>query len=165
MPITSTARNGACLYQTSIVDLSERKRAEEALRTKEAELKAVINRTPFMLTRCSRDLHYRFVSRAYAEMLDRAPEEIVPGKPLFFATAFPLGGYGLGIGTSQAAAHVTGSLALVLQLQRDLSFNNVLALLQHTANSDGVPSDWEGAGVIDAERIVDVLKGALKKNN
>ena len=27
----------------------------------------------------------------------RAPEEIVPGKPLFFATAFPLAGYGLGI--------------------------------------------------------------------
>ena len=27
----------------------------------------------------------------------RAPEEIVPGKPLFFATAFPLGGYALGI--------------------------------------------------------------------
>ncbi len=27
----------------------------------------------------------------------RAPEEVVPGKPLFFATAFPLGGYGLGI--------------------------------------------------------------------
>jgi len=25
------------------------------------------------------------------------PEEIVPGKPLFFATAFPLGGYGLGV--------------------------------------------------------------------
>jgi MoCo/4Fe-4S cofactor protein with predicted Tat translocation signal len=27
----------------------------------------------------------------------QAPEEIVPGKPLFFATAFPLGGYGLGV--------------------------------------------------------------------
>src|ERR1051326_7672978 len=27
----------------------------------------------------------------------KAPEEIVPGKPLFFATAFPLGGYGLGV--------------------------------------------------------------------
>src|SRR2546423_6349432 len=27
----------------------------------------------------------------------RAPEEIVPGKPLFFATAFPLAGYALGI--------------------------------------------------------------------
>jgi len=81
MPITSTARNGVFLYQTSIVDLSERKRSEEALRGKEAELEAIINRTPFMLTRCSRDLHYRFVSRAYAEMLGRAPEEIA-GKPI-----------------------------------------------------------------------------------
>ncbi len=75
-PITSTARNGALLYQTAIMDLSERKRAEEALRAKEAELEAVINRTPFMLTRCSRDLRYRFVSRAYAKMLGRTPEEI-----------------------------------------------------------------------------------------
>src|SRR5438128_6268192 len=30
-PITSTTRNGALLYQTAIMDLSERKRAEEAL--------------------------------------------------------------------------------------------------------------------------------------
>jgi len=27
----------------------------------------------------------------------RPPEEVVPGKPLFFATAFPFGGYGLGV--------------------------------------------------------------------
>src|SRR5438034_4521727 len=80
-PITSTTRNGALLYQTAIVDLSERKRAEEALRAKEAELEAIINRTPFMLTRCSRDFRYRFVSRAYAKMLDRTPEEIA-GKPI-----------------------------------------------------------------------------------
>jgi len=80
-PITSTTRNGALLYQTAIMDLSERKRAEEALRAKEAELEAVINRTPFMLTRCSRDLRYRFVSQAYADMLGRAPDEIA-GKPI-----------------------------------------------------------------------------------
>src|SRR5947207_4009080 len=55
-PITSTTRNGALLYQTAIMNLTDRKRAEEALRAKEAELEAVINRTPFMLTRCSRDL-------------------------------------------------------------------------------------------------------------
>src|SRR5205809_4470551 len=80
-PITSTTKNGALLYQTAILDLSERRRAEGALRAKEAELEEIINRTPFMLTRCSRDLRYRFVSRAYAEMLGRTPEEIA-GKPI-----------------------------------------------------------------------------------
>jgi len=79
--ITSRTRNGALLYQTAIRNLSERKRAEKALRAKEAELEAIINRTPFMLTRCSRDLRYRFVSRAYARMLGRTPEEIA-GKPI-----------------------------------------------------------------------------------
>src|SRR5437764_1702881 len=80
-PITSTTRNGALLYQTAIMDLSERKRAEELLRAKEAELEAIINRTPFMLTRCTRDLRYRFVSRIYAEILGRPAEEI-SGKPI-----------------------------------------------------------------------------------
>src|SRR5438874_1868527 len=35
-PITSTTRNGALLYQTAIIDLRERKAAEESLRAKEA---------------------------------------------------------------------------------------------------------------------------------
>src|SRR2546423_13596829 len=80
-PITSTTRNGALLFQTAIIDLRERKAAEEALRAKEAELEAIINRTPFMLTRCTRDLRYRFVSRIYAEILGRPAEEI-SGKPI-----------------------------------------------------------------------------------
>src|SRR6266705_4683995 len=75
-PITSTARNGALLYQTAIIDLRERRMAEEVLRAKEAELEAIIKRTPFMLTRCTRDLRFRFVSRTYAEMLGRPAEEI-----------------------------------------------------------------------------------------
>src|SRR5213080_3066268 len=80
-PITSTTRNGALLYQTAIMDLSERKRAEELLRAKEAELEAIINRTPFMFTRCTRDLRYRFVIRAYAETIGRPAEEF-SGKPI-----------------------------------------------------------------------------------
>src|SRR5438045_9669564 len=75
-PITSTARNGALLYQTAIIDLRERRTAEEALRAKEAELETIINRTPFMLTRCTRDLRFRFVSRTYAEMLGQRAEDI-----------------------------------------------------------------------------------------
>jgi len=47
------------------------------LRAREAELENIINRTPFMLIRCSPDLGYRFVSPAYAEMLGRQPQDIV----------------------------------------------------------------------------------------
>ena len=44
-PITSTTRNGALLYQTAIVDLTERNRAEEALRKSEEHLRAMINQS------------------------------------------------------------------------------------------------------------------------
>ena len=74
------------------------------------------------------------------------------------------GGYGLGIGTSQAAAHVTGTVALALQLQRNLSFEDVLALLRGTSKDvlsfhhDPPTSEWEGAGLIDAEGFLDAVK-------
>ncbi len=48
---------------------------------KQQELQEIINRTPFMLTHGSRDLRYKFVSRAYAEMIGRTPEEVA-GKPI-----------------------------------------------------------------------------------
>jgi PAS domain S-box-containing protein len=75
-PITSTSKDGALLYQTAIVDLTERERAERALREKEAELQRIVSQTPFMLTRCTRDLRYAFVSPAYAEMFRVKPEAI-----------------------------------------------------------------------------------------
>ncbi len=55
----------------------ERDRAEAALRAHDAELEAIINRTPFMLARCSRDLRYRFVSDGFADLLGRKPADIV----------------------------------------------------------------------------------------
>jgi PAS domain S-box-containing protein len=64
-----------------LVDLTDRRRVEDVLRARRAELEAVINRTPFMLIRCGRDLRYRFVSEAYAQMLGRRPADLV-GKPI-----------------------------------------------------------------------------------
>jgi PAS domain S-box-containing protein len=61
----------------SFAEYTERKRAEEALRASEAELQTVINRTPFMLVRCSRDLRYRFISQAYAEWVGRPRHEVL----------------------------------------------------------------------------------------
>jgi len=55
--------------------------AQQTLRAREAELETVISRTPFMLIRCSPDLHYRFVSPAYADMLGRRREDFI-GKPI-----------------------------------------------------------------------------------
>ncbi len=62
-------------------DITELKRAEDKLREREQELETVINSTPFMLTRCSRELRYRFVSEAYAGMIHRVPQSIV-NKPI-----------------------------------------------------------------------------------
>jgi two-component system CheB/CheR fusion protein len=62
-------------------DLLERQRNAEALREKERELEIVLNQTPFLLTRCGRDLRFAFVSRSYAQMLGRKPEQIV-GRPI-----------------------------------------------------------------------------------
>ena len=70
-------QGAVCSFQA----LTERKRIEEALRASEAELQSVINRTPFMLVRCSRDLHYRFVSQAYAQLVG-VPREQIVGKTI-----------------------------------------------------------------------------------
>jgi PAS domain S-box-containing protein len=62
---------------TQIGQFIKRQRAEELLRTKEAELAQIADTTPIMLIRCSSDLKYVFVNRAYAEFLQTQPEEIV----------------------------------------------------------------------------------------
>ena len=69
------------LLARQAADLIGKIRSDEALRQREAELELILDKTPFLLTRCSRDLRYQFVSRAYAEMLGRTASEII-GKPI-----------------------------------------------------------------------------------
>ena len=47
----------------------------------ENNLRTVISHTPFLLTRCSAELRYLFVSDAYARMLGLRPEQII-GRPI-----------------------------------------------------------------------------------
>jgi PAS domain S-box-containing protein len=58
-------------------EVTERPRNEQPLRNLEGDLQTVIDSTPFMLTRCSSDLRYRFVSKAYAQMIGREPKDVV----------------------------------------------------------------------------------------
>jgi PAS domain S-box-containing protein len=68
-----SVEGAVCSFQ----ELTEHKRAEEALRASEAELQSVINRTPFMLVRCSRDMRYLFISEAYASLIGRRRDAIL----------------------------------------------------------------------------------------
>jgi subtilisin len=69
------------------------------------------------------------------------------------------GGYGLITGTSPATAHVTGAVALALQLQRDLSVEQMRYLLQQKPHQLTCCSvDQQGAGLIDVKAMVEELK-------
>ena len=66
---------------TQIGQFIKRQRAEELLRTKESELAQIADSTPILLIRCTRDLRYAYVNRAYCELMHKQPEEII-GKPI-----------------------------------------------------------------------------------
>ena len=55
----------------------ERKRAEESLRAKEAQMRLIADTAPVMLVQCDRNGRYRFVNGEYAERFGLTPEQIV----------------------------------------------------------------------------------------
>jgi subtilisin family serine protease len=63
--------------------------------------------------------------------------------------------YGYGSGTSQAAAHVTGALALKRQEQPQITLDRIQQLLQQTATDLGYPTRQQGVGLIAVECLLD----------
>jgi len=66
--------------------------------------------------------------------------------------------YALGRGTSQAAPHVTGVVALMQSVNPWLTPAQVRTILQETAVDLGAPAAAQGAGLIDAARAVERAK-------
>ena len=64
------------------------------------------------------------------------------------------GGYGVASGTSQAAAHVTGGVAVALQLAPWLSVQQVVDLLKGTARDLGYSAPHQGAGLLAVDMMV-----------
>jgi PAS domain S-box-containing protein len=62
-------------------DVTDRKRAEEALRRTTEQLRIVTESMAAPVTRCSRDLRYLWVSKPYADWIGRPAHEIV-GRPI-----------------------------------------------------------------------------------
>jgi PAS domain S-box-containing protein len=59
------------------IDITDQRRAEIALRDKEAELQILADTTPVALIRCERDLTVKFINRAGAELFGREYAQIV----------------------------------------------------------------------------------------
>ena len=76
-PITSTTRNGALLYQTAIMDLSERKRAEQALQESSQRLQATYERAPIGITECSPEGKYVGANEEFCRILGYRKEELM----------------------------------------------------------------------------------------
>jgi PAS domain S-box-containing protein len=75
-PITASPDNGAVLFQTSIVDLTERNRAEKALRESDARTRAIIEQATAGMARYDMSGRIIFVNLRFAEMLGYEPSEL-----------------------------------------------------------------------------------------
>ena len=72
-PITSSMRDGALLYQTAILDLTERKRAEEAIRQSEERYRTLFNLGPVAVYSIDTSGVIQDFNRHAAELWGREP--------------------------------------------------------------------------------------------
>jgi uncharacterized repeat protein (TIGR01451 family) len=98
----------------------------------------------------------RFSSRGPSPWGEVKPEISAPGVEIY--SSLPGGTYGMAQGTSMAAPHVTGLVALLLQADPTLTIDAMEALITSTALplGDQVPNNDTGWGRIDAYQAVAV---------
>ena len=68
-PTSSAMKNGALLYQTAIVDLTERVRAENELRESEERFRAIVSQTAAGMARTACDGKILWANQKFCEML------------------------------------------------------------------------------------------------
>src|SRR5260370_21750938 len=74
-PINSTTRNGALLYQTAIVDLTERKRFEEKLQRSEERYRTLFDLVPVAVYTCDADGIIQEYNRRAVELWGGEPTQ------------------------------------------------------------------------------------------
>ncbi len=98
-----------------------------------------------------RDRIYKFANQGEYVVISAPGVEIL--------TAGGRNGYGFNSGTSMAAAHITGAIALILQKLPDLSPDGVMATLQAAARDVGAAGRDPafGFGILDASTALGVV--------
>src|SRR5437867_4858476 len=76
-PITLTSKDGARLYQTAVIDLRERRRAEQALRESQQRLQATYERAPIGIVESSPDGEYVGVNEEFCRFLGYSKDELI----------------------------------------------------------------------------------------
>jgi subtilisin family serine protease len=113
---------------------------------------------PWVIAVAATDVHDQVASYSrYGPEVDVAAPGGARASEMILSTTRG-GGYGWGSGTSQAAAHVSGAVALALQRQPQLSFEQVRNLLQATAWDLGYSQEQQGAGLIDVQGMMQKLQ-------
>jgi subtilisin family serine protease len=84
---------------------------------------------------------------------------LAPGSEVL--TTFPHGAYNFISGSSFAAAHVSGVVALLLELQPALSADRIISILQATAAHTQPSSASPWSGVVNACVAIAQLRGLL----
>jgi PAS domain S-box-containing protein len=68
-------------YFATVKDITEQKKAEEALRQSEERFRTIVNELPQFIAYTDKDLKYQFVNQTYQEKFGLEPDEVL-GKPL-----------------------------------------------------------------------------------
>ena len=79
-PMTSSMRDGTMLYQTAIIDLTERKRAEEAIRQSEKRYRTLFDLVPVAVYTCDAKGLIQEYNQHAVELWGRAPKRNDPSE-------------------------------------------------------------------------------------
>ena len=79
-PMTSSMRDGTMLYQTAIIDLTERKRAEEAIRQSEKRYRILFDLVPVAVYTCDAKGLIQEYNQHAVELWGRAPKRNDPSE-------------------------------------------------------------------------------------
>ena len=80
---------------------------------------------------------------------NRGPQVAIAAPGVDILVPAPEGGYQLTTGTSVAAAHISGVVALMLERNKELKPAEVRSILAATAKNIGLPRNDVGAGLVD----------------
>ena len=76
-PITSTSKNGARLYQTALIDLRERKRAENAVRESGERIRRIVEQANAGIARYNGNGDIEFANEGFCKMLGYQESELI----------------------------------------------------------------------------------------